>query len=387
MRKRETFLPFSPPAIGDEEIREVVDTLKSDWLSTGPKTKAFEEEFRRFVGAEAALALNSCTAALHLALVVHGIGPGDEVIAPTMTFCATVNVIEHVGARPVLADIEPQTFTLDPEHVERLITPRTRAIMVVHYGGHPAHMAALTEIAHRHGLILIEDAAHALPTYEGNRIIGSGPNLTAFSFYATKNMTTGEGGMLVGPRDLVEKARVYSLHGMSRDAWKRYGKGGSWKYEVLVPGFKYNMTDIQAALGLWQLRKLPEFHRKRQGIVRRYMEAFSGHPALDFIRERSGTTSAWHLFVLKLNLEALRIDRDRFIEELTERNIGVSVHFIPVHLHPYYREKYGYRPEDLPVAWEMYQRIISLPLNNRMTLEDAEDVIAAVLEVADANFR
>ena len=387
MRRRKTFLPFSPPAIGDEEIREVVDTLKSDWLSTGPKTKAFEEEFRRFVGAEAALALNSCTAGLHLALVAHGIGPGDEVIAPTMTFCATVNVIEHVGARPVLADIEPQTFTLDPQHVEGLITERTRAIMVVHYGGHPALMDDLEAIARRHGLILIEDAAHALPTYLGDRLIGSEGNLTAFSFYATKNMTTGEGGMLVGPEELVERARIYSLHGMSRDAWKRYGKGGSWKYDVVVPGFKYNLSDIQAALGLWQLRKLPQFHRKRQEIVRRYTEAFSDHPALDFIRERPGTTSAWHLFVLKLNLEALRIDRDRFIEALAERNIGASVHFIPVHVHPYYREKYGYRPEDLPVAWREYQRIISLPLNNRMTLGDADDVIAAVLEIANAHLK
>lgn len=381
--RRPTFLPFSPPAISEEEIAAVADTLRSDWITTGPKTKRFESEFAQFLGAPAALALNSCTAGLHLALVTLDIGPGDEVITTPMTFCSSVNVIEHVGARPVLADIEPDTLTIDPARVAEAITSRTRAIMPVHYAGHPADMAPLLELAREHGLYVIEDAAHALPAaYRGQRI-GTIGDLTAFSFYATKNLTTAEGGMLTGTPELIERARILSLHGMSRDAWKRYDAHGSWYYEVIEAGWKYNMTDIQAAIGLVQLQRLPTMQQRRREIVARYNEAFGQIDALQTPTERSDAESAWHLYVLRLNLDRLTIDRARFIEELRARNIGTSVHFIPIHLHPYYRDKYGFQPEDFPVAYREYQRLISLPLHPGLSDEDVQDVIAAVTDVVE----
>jgi len=381
--RRATFLPFSPPTISEEEIAAVADTLRSDWITTGPKTKRFESEFAHYLGAESALALNSCTAGLHLALVALDIGPGDEVITTPMTFCSSVNVIEHVGARPVLADIEPETLAIDPARVAEAITPRTRAIMPVHYAGHPADMGPLVELARQHGLYLIEDAAHALPaTYHGQRI-GTIGDLTAFSFYATKNLTTAEGGMLTGAPELIEHARVLSLHGMSRDAWKRYDANGSWYYEVVAPGFKYNMTDIQAAIGLVQLQRLETMQQRRREIVAQYNAAFGSLDALQIPTERPGAESAWHLYVLRLHLDRLTIDRARFIEELRARNIGTSVHFIPIHLHPYYRDKYGFAPDDFPVAYGEYQRLISLPLHPGLTDEDVQDVIAAVIDVVE----
>ncbi|WP_448377447.1 DegT/DnrJ/EryC1/StrS family aminotransferase [Fervidobacterium sp.] len=378
---RESFLPFSPPCLGEEEIKEVIDTLRSHWITTGPKAKLFETEFAAYLGAPSALALNSCTAALHTALVVSGIGPGDEVITTTMTFASSVNVIEHVGARPVLVDVEPDTLNIDPKQVERAITPRTKAILVVHYAGHPVDLDLIQQIAESKNLLVLEDAAHALPAKYKGRYIGSGSNPVAFSFYATKNLTTGEGGMLTGASDFIERARVVSLHGMTRDAWRRYDKGGSWYYEVVYPGFKYNMTDIQAAIGLWQLRKLDFFQKRRRQVVQRYNEAFRGIDALEVPVERGGVEHAWHLYVLRLRREVLRINRDQFIDELKKRNIGTSVHFIPIHLHPYYRNKYGYRPEDFPVAWENYQRILSLPLNPCLSDRDVSDVVEAVLDV------
>lgn len=378
---RKTFLPFSPPSIGEEEIAEVIDTLRSSWITTGPKTKAFEEKFAQYLGSPAALALSSATAAMHVALRVYGIGPGDEVITTPMTFAATVNVIEHVGARPVLVDVEPDTLNLDPSKVIEAISRRTRAIMVVHYAGHPADLDAINEIAKDANLFVIEDAAHALPAKYKGRFIGSGKNPVAFSFYATKNLTTAEGGMLTGAPEFLEKARIVALHGMTRDAWRRYDREGNWYYEILLPGFKYNMTDIQAAIGIWQLKKLPQFQEKRRRIVRLYNEAFQNVPALELPVERPDVEHAWHLYVLRLRPDALRIDRSRFIEELRIRNIGASVHFIPIHLHPYYREKYGYRPQDFPVAYSNYLRMLSLPLNPRMTEEDASDVIEAVLDI------
>jgi len=380
---RSTFLPFSPPAISEEEIAAVADTLRSAWITTGPKTKHFEQEFATFLGAPAALALNSCTAGLHLALVTLDIGPGDEVITTPMTFCSSVNVIEHVGARPVLVDIEPDTLTLDPERVAAAITPRTRAIMPVHYAGHPVNLNPLLELAHRHGLYLIEDAAHALPaSYEGRRIVTIG-DLTAFSFYATKNLTTAEGGMLTGAPDLIERARVLSLHGMNHDAWKRYDANGSWYYEVVDAGWKYNMTDIQAAIGLVQLRRLESMQARRHEVVAQYNAAFSQLDELEIPTERPNVQSAWHLYVLRLNLDRLTIDRARFIEELKVRNIGTSVHFIPIHLHPYYRDKYGWKPEDFPIAYHEYQRVLSLPLHPGLTDEDVQDVIAAVTDIVE----
>lgn len=379
---RSSFLEFSPPAISSEEREEVADTLRSRWITTGPKTRAFEEAFATFIGVSCAVALSSCTAALHVGLVAMGVGPGDEVITTPMTFCASVNVIEHVGARPVLVDLEPDTLTLSPELVERAITPRTKCLLPVHYAGHPCDMDALADIAAAHGLAILEDAAHALPARYRGRLIGTIGDLTAFSFYATKNLTTAEGGMLTGKEDLLERARILSLHGMTRDAWKRYDRGGSWYYEVVAPGFKYNMTDIQASLGLQQLRKLPGFQVRRRQVVRMYTEAFSQYPYFEVPVERPDVEHAWHLYVLRLNLDTLTIDRDRFIEELKARNIGTSVHFIPVHVHPYYREKYGFKPYDFPVAYGNYLRMISLPLHPGLTDQDVGDVIEAVVEVA-----
>jgi dTDP-4-amino-4,6-dideoxygalactose transaminase len=391
---RNSFLPFSPPLIGEEEIAEVVDTLRSDWITTGPKVKRFEREFAEFVNGPEALAVSSCTAALHLALLALGIGPGDGVITSVLTFCSTVHVIEHVGARPILVDVEPDTLNLDPSDVRRAIECATRdygvtvkAIMPVHLYGQPCNLDALLALAKTHELAIIEDAAHSLPAKYKGAMIGSHagssnvPVLTCFSFYATKNLTTAEGGMLVSTPDILEKARVWALHGMNRDAWNRYGAAGSWRYEVVCPGYKYNMTDLQAALGIRQLRKLPEFHNRREQIVKQYSAAFSKCDDVQIPIETPGTEHAWHLYVLRLNLEQLTITRDEFISQLKSRNIGTSVHFIPVHLHSYYRQKYGYQPEDFPVAWREFQRIVSLPLSPRMGQEDANDVIAAVTDI------
>ncbi|NPV54613.1 MAG: DegT/DnrJ/EryC1/StrS aminotransferase family protein [Firmicutes bacterium] len=380
---RSKFLSFSPPAISNEEKDEVAATLSSDWITTGPKTRDFELQFGKFIGAKASVALNSCTAALHTALVILGIGPGDEVITTPMTFCSSVNVIEHVGAHPVLVDVEPDTLCISPTEIEKHLTPRTKCILPVHYSGHPCDMDPIMDIAKERGLLVVEDAAHSLPARYKGRMIGTIGDLTAFSFYATKNLTTAEGGMLTGCPDLIDKARIISLHGMSKDAWKRYDKGGSWYYEVVLPGFKYNMTDIQASIGLQQLKKLPQFQQRRREVVRRYNEAFSQYPYFEVPAERLEVEHAWHLYVLRLNLGTLRIDRAQFIEELKARNIGTSVHFIPVHLHPYYRDKYGFKPKDFPVAYSNYLRMISLPLHPRLTDADVSDVVEAVVDVAE----
>ena len=380
---RKSFLPFSPPMISEGEIDEVVDTLRSDWITTGPNTNRFENAFAEFINMPDALALNSCTAGLHLALLALGIRPGDEVITTPMTFCSTVNVIEHVGATPVLVDVEPDTLNISPSEVEKAITSKTKCILAVHYAGHPCDMNALTAIAQEHHLSLIEDAAHAVSaTYRGRKI-GTIGDMTAFSFYATKNLTTAEGGMLTGKQEYLDKARVLSLHGMNRDAWKRYGKGGSWFYEVVAPGFKYNMTDIQASIGLQQLIKIGSMQTRRKRIVKQYNHAFSGLPYFQIPVERSEASSSWHLYVLRLNLDALTIDRDRFIDSLTALNIGTSVHFIPVHMHPFYRDKYGFLPITFPVAYSNYKRMISLPLHPRLSDAEIEDVIEAVLQTAE----
>lgn len=380
--KRSEFLPFSPPCVGEDEVAAVVEVLRSDWITTGPRTKDFERRFSEAVSARATLALNSCTAALHTALVTQGIGPGDEVITTPMTFAASVNVIEHVGARPVLVDVEADTANIEPARIAAAVTPRTKAIIPVHYTGHPVDLDAIRAIAESHDLMVLEDAAHALPaSYKGRRI-GSGSNPVAFSFYATKNLTTAEGGALTASEEFLDRARVVSLHGMSRDAWKRYDKGGSWFYEVVLPGFKYNMTDIQAAIGRVQLERLPSFQARRRAIVRQYMEALGGDDALEMPVERADVEHAWHLFVLRLRPEALAIGRAEFIEELKARNIATSVHFIPVHNHPFYRDKYSYAPGDFPVAQAHYERSLSLPLHPRLTDADVADVCEAVVDVA-----
>jgi dTDP-4-amino-4,6-dideoxygalactose transaminase len=397
---RDKFLPFSPPLIGEDEINEVVDTLRSDWITTGPKVKRFEQDFRQFVKAPDAFAVSSCTAAMHLSLLALGIGPGDAVITSPLTFCSGVHVIEHVGARPILCDVEPDTLNLDPdgirlqiERARRDLGLRVKAIMPVHLYGHPCDRDAVLKIAAEYHLAVIEDAAHALPAaYKGHSIGSlsandSVPVLTCFSFYATKNLTTAEGGMLTGNKRLLDEARRWSLHGMNRDAWKRYDANGSWFYDVVCPGFKYNMTDIQAALGLHQLRRLHEVHARRRAIVKRYDAAFQSCEELELPVERDDVQHAWHLYVLRLNLDCARITRDEFINRMRDRNIGCSVHFIPIHLHQYYRDKYQYKPEDFPIALREYERMVSLPLSPRMTEEDTEDVIEAVTSIVGENRR
>jgi dTDP-4-amino-4,6-dideoxygalactose transaminase len=378
---RQEFLPFCPPTIGEEEIAEVVDTLRSNWITTGPKAKRFEADFASYLGVPGAIALSSCTAALHTALVTAGIGPGDEVITTPLTFAASVNVIEHVGARPVLVDVEPDTLNIDPRRVAAAITDRTRAIIPVHFAGHPVDLDPIRRLAELHRLVVIEDAAHAMSAKYKGQFIGASPNPVAFSFYATKNLTTAEGGMLTGDPAFLDRARLVSLHGMSRDGWKRYDKGGSWFYEVLLPGFKYNMTDIQAALGLWQLRKLASFQERRLELARMYNSVFACEESLEVPVTRNEVEHAWHIYVLRLRPGTLRIGRDEFIEELKQRNIGTSVHFIPIHVHPYYRDKYGYAANRFPVAYSNYNRMLSLPLNPRLTDDDAGDVMQAVLDV------
>jgi dTDP-4-amino-4,6-dideoxygalactose transaminase len=381
--ERREFLPFAPPALGQEEIDAVVDTLRSPWITTGPKVQRFEKEFRAYLNAPGALAVNSCTAALHTALICLGIGPGDEVVTTPITFAATVNVIEHTGARPVLADVSPTTLNIDPAAIATVLSPRTRAIIPVHFAGHPAHMDEIDALAAQNRLHVIEDAAHALPAaYRGHRI-GARRNPTAFSFYATKNLTTGEGGMLTGDVEFLERARIVSLHGMSRDAWKRYGNSAQWFYEITEPGFKYNMTDIQAAIGIVQLAKLGQLHERRCQIAAMYTAAFADEEALELPVTEPGIDHAWHLYVLRFRHNTLRIDRNRFIDELTRRRIGTSVHFIPIHLHPYYRDRYGYEPQAFPIAYDSYERMLSIPLNPRMSDQDAMDVIENVLDVID----
>ncbi|MDG1894180.1 MAG: DegT/DnrJ/EryC1/StrS family aminotransferase [Fuerstiella sp.] len=379
---RDTFLPFAPPLIGEAEIEEVIDTLRSGWLTTGPKTRKFADEFAAYTQAPAALTLSSCTAALHLSLVALEIGPGDEVITTPLTFAASVNVIEHAGARPVLVDVEPDTLNIDPEKIEQAITPNTKAIIAVHYAGHPVELDVIRDIARRHDLHLIEDAAHAIGAAWKGQPVGTGDNPTCFSFYATKNLTTGEGGMLTGDQDLIDRARTLSLHGMSREAWSRYTAGGKWAYDVVAPGFKYNMTDIQAALGLQQLRGFESMQQRRRDIVQQYDAAFTDVPAFQTPVTRPHVTHAWHLYVLRLNEDELTINRNQFIEQLNERNIGTSVHFIPIHLHSHYAKKYGWHAEDFPAALSNYNRMLSLPLSPKMTDQDVADVIEAVTDIA-----
>lgn len=380
------------PSIGEEEIAEVVDSLRSGWVTTGPKVKRFESEFAEYIGTSHAIAVSSCTAGLHIALTALGIGPGDEVIVPTLTFCSTANVVVHLGARPVLVDVG-EDFNVTPEGIEAAITPRTKAIMPVHYSGQASDMDAIYEIAARHGLAVVEDAAHAVgATYHGAKIGSSrlfqplmdgSPVRSAavFSFYATKNMTTGEGGMITTSDEaFADRMRLLTLHGMSRDAWKRYTSAGSWHYEVVAAGYKYNMTDIQAALGIHQLRRLDGFIEARQSYAQMYDKAFEALPEVETPITHLDRNHIYHLYVIRLNLERLNVDRAQFIEELKLRHIGTSVHFIPVHLHPFYRQRFGYRRGDLPQAESLYDRIISLPLYPAMTNKDVQDVIAAVDE-------
>src|SRR5579871_2336335 len=365
---RTSFLPYCVPMIGEEEIAEVVDSIRSGWVTTGPKVKRFEDDFARYVGANHAIAVSSCTAALQVTLAALDIGPGDEVIVPTLTFCSTANVVVHLGATPVIVDID-EDGQISIDAVCRAITPKTRAIIPVHYGGQACHLKEILTIADRYGIPVVEDAAHAAGTqYDGKRI-GSHGRATAFSFYATKNMTTGEGGMITtNDSELANRMRLLSLHGMNRDAWKRYSQAGSWFYEVLEPGYKSNMSDIQAAMGIHQLRRLDDFTARRRDIAERYRTAFQDLPQLRLPSDCPRRPHTFHLFAI--HLRSASLTRDRFIDELRQANIGTSVHFIPLHRHPYYRETYGHQPEHFPVAERFYEGLLSLPLYPKMSDTD-----------------
>jgi len=384
----EVYLPYCRPTVDEEEIAAVAEVLRSGWLTTGPRARTFEEEFAKSAGSVNALAVNSGTSALHLALAAAGVGPGDEVITTPLTFCACVNVIVQQGARPVLADICEDDFNIDPAEVERQVTARTKAVMAVDFAGQPCRLDELCDIAERHKLFLIEDAAHAAGARYRDRPVGSIADATAFSFYPTKNMTTGEGGMLTTrSAELDQTARLLALHGMSHDAWGRYQKDASWAYDVVAPGFKYNMSDLQAAIGLVQLRRLDEFNVARESLARRYAERLAACECIEPPRVRADAAHVWHLYVVRLRLERLRIDRSVFIEALAERGIGTSVHFIPIHHHSYYREGFGFSPADFPVVERVFPELVSLPLYPLMTEADVDRVADVVCEIAAANAR
>ena len=381
---RETFLVFGAPQILEDEIREVVDTLRSGWIGTGPKVRRFERMFAEYIGAKHAVALSSCTAGLELALEVLGIGPGDEVITTPLTFSATANVIVHRGARPVFADIELPSMNIDPNEIERRITPKTKAIIPVHFAGRPCRMDDIMDIARRHGLFVIEDAAHAIEAWYRGRKIGTIGDMTCFSFYATKNLTTAEGGMVTTENDeWAEEIRIKSLHGISKDAWRRYTEAGFQPYDTLYAGYKFNMTDIQASLGIHQLRRIEENLKIRERIWRRYNEAFADIPEIITPAEEEGIRHARHLYTILLDIDRLRIDRNRFIELLKAENIGAGIHYIALHLHSFYRKTFGYKRGDFPNAEYVSDRTVSLPLSPKMTDQDVEDVIRAVRKVVE----
>ncbi len=454
MESRRQFLPFASPDVGEAELDEIAAAVASGWITTGPKTREFEAKFATAVGATHAVAVNSGTAAMHLALEAAGVQGGDIVLTTPYGFAASAEVVRHLDAIPVFVDIDPATFNIDtgrlaaaaaaltsddpdvracwvppslggsglraPDSAEATsgeqgsgaTLGRVRALLPVHIAGLPCELDAIYEIASRHNLAVVEDAAHAFPSMYRGRTIGSSisggrtvveggesqiPNsqfairnrrCACFSFYATKTITTGEGGMITTDDEaLADRCRIMALHGISKDAWKRYSAEGSWYYEIVAPGFKYNMGDVTAAMGLAQLAKAERMWERRREIARRYGETFGEQPELQIPAEREDCRHSWHLYMLRLNLETLTIDRARFIEELKGRNIGTSVHFIPLHIHPYYRETYGYRPEDFPVAYGEYLREISLPIYSKMTDRDVQDVIEAVLDVVERNRR
>lgn len=378
------FIPFALPDISEEEVAEVVDSIRSGWLTTGPKTKRFEQDFADFIGNNIeAVAVNSATAGLHLALEAVGIGPGDEVITTTHTFTATAEVIRYLGADPVFVDINPLTFNIDVAQIEQAITVKTKAIIPVHFAGLPCDMQAILAIAGKHGLRVVEDAAHALPATCNGELVGNlASDAAVFSFYATKTITTGEGGMVVtSDPEIAARCRTMRLHGISRDAFDRYtSTKPSWYYEVVAPGFKYNMTDIAASLGIHQLKKAWQFQRRRTEMAASYDEALRDMPVQLPPHAPVGDTHAWHLYVLRLAPEA-PVKRDRFIELMSEKGIGTSVHFIPLHLHPYWRERYGLKPERFPASQRLFEQSVSLPLYTKMSAADQTRVTSAVREI------
>ena len=383
MNKRDEFLPYCRPYFDDDELNRVADVLKSGWWTKGSVTREFEKVFAEYVGAKYAVAVNSCTAAMHIALVAKGIGEGDEVISTPMTFCSTINTIVHTGAKPVLVDIDSKTGLIDVDKIEAAITEKTKAIVPVHYAGQSCDMDKINAIAEKHGLFVLEDCAHALSTEYKGKKIGSMGNACAYSFYVTKNISTAEGGMLTtDDEELYEKASVLSLHGMSKNAWSRYGTKGDWKYEVCDPGFKYNLTDIAAALGIAQMNKLDEMQDIRTEYAEIYNKAFDKIDGITYLKDNGLGKNSAHLYVIQIDKNKFDIDRDTFIELLKEYNIGTSVHFIPICMHPYYINNFGYKKGDFPETEKMFEGIISLPLYPSMTREDVMYVIEAVREIA-----
>ena len=372
------FLPFHRALIEEEEKRAVLEVLDSGWLTSGPRAREFESSFARYVGAEHAVAVNSCTAALHLALTALDVSDGDEVIVPAMTFAASGEVVLYRNARPVLVDCLPGSFHIDPAQIESAITPRTRAIIPVHYAGVPCDMHAIMEIARRHDLKVVEDAAHSLPTRYDGKMVGVIGDVTCFSFYATKTLTTGEGGMTTTQdAALADRMRILSLHGISRHAWNRYSASGTWKYQILEAGYKYNLTDLQAAIGITQLRKCSAMRDSRAAVAASYHRQLAELDAFVLPSLHNSDDHAWHLYVIQVKPAALRIHRDQVIEELKSRGVGTSVHFIPLHLHPLYQQQLGYRAGQFPNAEERFDRCISLPIYPNMTADE-------IVLVADA---
>jgi len=376
------YLLFHKPFISEEEIDEMVDTLRSGWLSMGPKTIKFEEEFNKYIGSKKSVAVSSWTAAGHLTLEAFGIEKGDEVIVPTMTFPATAEIVCYFGAIPVIVDVDKDTLNISLEEIEKAITPKTKAIIPVHYGGQPCDLDEIQEIAKIHNLKVLEDAAHSLPaTYKGKKI-GTISDVTCFSFYATKTLSTGEGGMIcTNDQEIAERCAIMRLHGINRDAWKRYSESGSWYYEVVAPGYKYNFTDLQASLGIPQLKKVDTMWEWRKKIALRYLEGFKDFDLLTLPFIKNDRESSWHLFPVRLNLEMLTKNRAQIIDELKKHNIGVGVHFMPVHQHLYYSETFNLDDKNYPVASATFPRLMSLPIYPGMTDNSIEKVITSVREI------
>lgn len=376
------YIVFGAPSIGEVEISEVVQSMRSGWLGTGPKVARFEKLIAEYIGAPEAIAVNSCTAALHLSLLASGIGPGDEVITTPLTFCATANAIIHTGATPVFVDCDRRTGLLDPELIDAAVTDRTRAVLPVHLTGRPCDLDAIADVARKHGLLVIEDAAHALEAQWRGRKVGAISPLTCFSFYVTKNLTTGEGGMVTThDRELAARIRTLALHGLSRDAWKRFSDDGYRHYEVIAAGFKYNMMDLQAAIGLAQVPKLQESLSRREEIWRVYDEAFADLPVETPAPPDPDSVHARHLYTLHIDAEDSGISRDAFMHALHRKGIGTGVHYVGVHLHAYYRERFGWQPQDFPNATWISDRTVSLPLGPGLTDAQVERIVTAVRDV------
>ncbi|MBK7230517.1 MAG: DegT/DnrJ/EryC1/StrS family aminotransferase [Ignavibacteriales bacterium] len=382
------YLLFHRPFISEEEIDEMVDTLRSGWLSMGPKTIKFEEEFNKYIGSQKSVAVNSWTAAGHLTLEAFGIEKGDEVIVPTMTFPATAEIVCYFGAKPVIVDVDKDTLNISIEEIERAITPKTKAIIPVHYGGQPCDLDEIQEIAKSYNIKVLEDAAHALPaTYKGKKI-GTISDATCFSFYATKTLSTGEGGMIcTNNQEIAERCAIMRLHGINRDAWKRYSEAGSWYYEVVAPGYKYNFTDLQASLGLPQLKKVDIMWEWRKKIASRYLEGFKGFDLLTLPYIKNDRESSWHLFPVRINLEMITKNRAQIIDELKNHNIGVGVHFMPVHQHLYYSETFNLDDKNYPVASTTFPRLMSLPIYPGMNDNSVEKVISTVIDILNQHRR